>query len=174
LRKWFQYPRPVKNKYVPIAAAKTQKNCFPSSRPSLLRHLPGFQVVADSLEGRVVADRGRGFLIGNLRKGNRNLTQSLRMPGKMMRTRRIGLKYCGGCNPKYDRMQAVESIKKRLEEKVDLVSYEDPDAEETLVVTGCPTACVDLKPFEGRPLWIVTNLREVACFIETMNNDHNL
>jgi len=122
----------------------------------------------------VVADRGRGFLIGNLRKGNRNLTQSLRMPGKMMRTRRIGLKYCGGCNPKYDRMQAVESIKKRLEEKVDLVSYEDPDAEETLVVTGCPTACVDLKPFEGRPLWIVTNLREVACFIETMNNDHHL
>ena len=88
----------------------------------------------------------------------------------MTKRRRIGLKYCGGCNPQYDRVQAVMSIKKRLEDRVELVSYEDRDAEGTLVVAGCPTACVYLKPFEGRSIWVVTSLRDFERFVETMSD----
>ncbi len=88
----------------------------------------------------------------------------------MTKGRRIGLKYCGGCNPQYDRVQAVVSIKKRLEDKVEFVSYEARDAEGILVVAGCPTACVDLKPFEGRPIWVVTSLRDVERFAETISD----
>jgi hypothetical protein len=88
----------------------------------------------------------------------------------MGKRRRIGLKYCGGCNPLYDRVQAVVSVRKRLKDKIELVSYEDRDAEGTLVVTGCPTACVDLKPFVGHPIWVVTSLRDVERFVETMSN----
>ena len=87
-----------------------------------------------------------------------------------MNIRRIGLKYCGGCKPEYNRMQVAASTQKRLEEKIKLVSYEDPEAEGTLVVAGCPTACVDMKPFEGRPLWVVTNPQEVENFIEIMSD----
>ena len=62
LRKWFQYPRPIKSLNVPIAAVKILKKCFPSLLPSLhLRHPPEFQVAADSREAPVVADRGRGL-----------------------------------------------------------------------------------------------------------------
>ena len=98
------------------------------------------------------------------------MTQSLRVHGQMMKNRRIGLKYCGGCNPQYDRVQAVASIRKQLEEKVELVSYEDQDIEGALVVTGCPTACIDMKPFAGRPLWVVTSPQEVERFIKIMND----
>jgi len=81
---------------------------------------------------------------------------------------RVGLKYCGGCNPQYDRVQAVEFLRERLKDTVDLASYEDPGIEGILVVTGCPTACVDLTPFKGRPVWVVTSLQEAEHFAETM------
>lgn len=27
---------------------------------------------------------------------------------------KIGIKYCGGCNPRYDRSQEVEKLKKKI------------------------------------------------------------
>ena len=84
----------------------------------------------------------------------------------MNNIRKIGLKYCGGCSPRYDRVQAVASIKRRLEGRVEFVSYEDRDVEGILVVTGCPTACVNMAPFEGHPVWVVSGPRDVEDFIE--------
>jgi len=103
-------------------------------------------------------------------KEKKKLAENSILSGKMIMIYRIGLKYCGGCNPQYDRVQAVASIKKRLKKKVEFVSYEDPDAQGTLVVAGCPTACVDLKLFEGRPIWVVTSPQDVERFIEMMSN----
>lgn len=91
---------------------------------------------------------------------------------RMSKKYRIGLKYCGGCTSRYDRVQAVASIKRRLEDRVEVVSYEDPDVEGILVVTGCPTACVDLTrhvnmtPLEGHPVWVVSSPEDVEEFIE--------
>jgi len=76
------------------------------------------------------------------------------------------LKYCGGCSPRYDRVQAVGYLRERLKDTVELVSYEDPDIEGILVVAGCPTACVDLTPFKGRPVWVVTSTQEAEHFAE--------
>ncbi len=86
----------------------------------------------------------------------------------MNNIRKIGLKYCGGCAPQYDRVQAVVSIKRRLAGRVEFVSYEDRDVEGVLVVVGCPTACVDLTPFEGYPVWVVTSPQDVEGFIENI------
>lgn len=60
---------------------------------------------------------------------------------------RIGLKYCGGCSPKYDRIETVDDIKKKFSDRVTFVSYEDPDVDCILIIAGCPTACVDRDPF---------------------------
>lgn len=76
------------------------------------------------------------------------------------------MKYCGGCSPRYDRVQAVEFLRERLKDTVDLVSYEDSGIEGILIVAGCPTACVDLTPFQGRPVWVVTSRESVDGFIE--------
>jgi len=85
---------------------------------------------------------------------------------RMSRKHRIGLKYCGGCTPRYDRVQAVRFLRERLKGTVDLVSYEDPDIEGVLVVAGCPTACVDLTPFKGRPVWVVTSKDDIDDFVK--------
>ncbi len=84
----------------------------------------------------------------------------------MNNIRKIGLKYCGGCTPQYDRVQAVVSIKRRLAGRIEFVSYEDRDVEGVLVVVGCPTACVDIKPFEGFPVWVITSERDIGSFVE--------
>lgn len=86
----------------------------------------------------------------------------------MNRKHRIGLKYCGGCNPRYDRVQAAGYLRERLKDRVELVSYEDPDIEGILVVAGCPTACVDLTPFKQLPVWVVTSRQQVQDFLETI------
>lgn len=92
----------------------------------------------------------------------------------MNNIRRIGLKYCGGCAPQYDRVRAVASIKKRLAGRVEFVSHEDRDVEGVLVVTGCPTACVDLTPFEGHPVWVVTSPQDVESFIKKITEVENV
>jgi len=91
----------------------------------------------------------------------------------MNNIRKIGLKYCGGCAPQYDRVQTVASIKRRLAGRAEFVSYENRDVEGILVVVGCPTACVDLRPFEGRPLWVVTSEQDAEGFIEKIEKMEN-
>ena len=60
---------------------------------------------------------------------------------------RVGVKYCGGCNPEYDRVALVEQIKERLEGKVSFVPPESEGVDIILAVHGCRTACADLSGF---------------------------
>ncbi len=58
--------------------------------------------------------------------------------------KKIGLKFCGGCNPLIDRRALVEDIRKSLPPGWVLTTEEpDPPWEIALLVSGCPTACVD-------------------------------
>jgi hypothetical protein len=79
---------------------------------------------------------------------------------------KIGIKYCGGCNPLYDRVGAVKRIKERLDDRIDLVSYEVEDIAGVLVVAGCPTACIDPAFFVGYPVWLLTHEQDIENIIE--------
>ncbi len=92
----------------------------------------------------------------------------------MSKKHRIGLKYCGGCNQQYDRVGAVERIKACLEDKIEFVSYRDENLEGILVVTGCPTACVDMKPFEKYSMWVITSEQDAEGFIKKMIEVENM
>lgn len=59
---------------------------------------------------------------------------------------RIGIKYCGGCNPGYDRAALATKIQRALSEEVLLVDPED-DPHWIIAMQGCPTACADIGPF---------------------------
>jgi hypothetical protein len=78
---------------------------------------------------------------------------------------RIGIKYCGGCDPQYDRLEAVERIKAGLGDKMEFVSYEDKPISGVLVVAGCPTACVDLEPFENYPVFVLRSKEDCEALI---------
>ena len=54
----------------------------------------------------------------------------------------IGVKYCGGCNPRYDRGEAFETIKKRMHGKVEFVIAEEGiEYDYLLVIGGCTKCC---------------------------------
>ena len=52
----------------------------------------------------------------------------------------IRVRYCGGCNPRYDRVAAVERVKKLLVQRPAAADASPEPLD--LVVCGCDTACV--------------------------------
>ena len=60
----------------------------------------------------------------------------------------IGIRYCGGCNPRYDRVAAVNKLKSLLPEMAFEAVQPDHDYDSVVVVCGCDAACAktdDLK-----------------------------
>lgn len=63
---------------------------------------------------------------------------------------RIGVKYCGGCNPRYDRVALVDRIKEQHRE--DTFEWAVPGVcyDQLLVVCGCSAQCADVAGLTGR------------------------
>ena len=79
---------------------------------------------------------------------------------------RIGLKFCGGCKPDYDRVELVRKVRERLRGKIELVPHDNPYLAMGLAVEGCNTACADLSSFESLPVWIITCEGDAQRFIQ--------
>jgi len=84
----------------------------------------------------------------------------------MGETVRVGLKYCGGCNPEYDRVSLVKHIEKSLQGKVEFVKPESEGVGLILAVEGCSTACADLSTFQGLEVRVITNIEGAERFIK--------
>lgn len=83
---------------------------------------------------------------------------------------RVGVKYCGGCNPAYDRGQWVADLKERLPDTVTLVRSDDrPDR--ILAVMGCPTACADLSELMHLPVFTLADPALTDDFLKWLNNE---
>ena len=83
---------------------------------------------------------------------------------------KVGIKYCGGCNPYYDRVALVKRIERRLQGKVEFVSSEKGDVDLVLVVEGCKTACADLSSFDGKEIQIISKTEDADNFIREILN----
>ncbi len=59
------------------------------------------------------------------------------MPDK----KKIALKYCGGCNPGYDRVAYFREIQNAAGDLIEWVTLEDRDFESILLISGCDTEC---------------------------------
>lgn len=77
---------------------------------------------------------------------------------------KIAIKYCGGCNPAFDRVEAVAGMLARLEEVAELVPLDDERADMLVAVEGCATACADLSGFNGKKIVVLSNREAVAGF----------
>lgn len=62
---------------------------------------------------------------------------------------KVALKYCGGCNPDYERTDFFEAVKRLAGDEVVWVRPEDDDYQAVLVICGCPTACPDIEAPAG-------------------------
>ena len=82
---------------------------------------------------------------------------------------KVAIKYCGGCNPDYDRVALVKCIEKSLHGKVEFVSAEDEDIDLVLAVEGCKTACADLSVFKGIKIRFINRIEDAA---EVLSIEH--
>ena len=64
----------------------------------------------------------------------------------------VGVRYCGGCNPRYDRVAAVRELQRRFPEAV--FAPGEPGHSLVLVACGCSARCADVSDLHGRLLWL--------------------
>lgn len=88
-----------------------------------------------------------------------------------MKPLRLGLKYCGGCSPRYDRVEWVTKFENAMGDSIELRGFDDPDVDAVLVVMGCESACVDLSPFDGKPVFTVSAEKQTDQIIRRLEEE---
>jgi hypothetical protein len=63
---------------------------------------------------------------------------------------KVGIKYCGGCNPRYDRVSEVEKLKKKLPDTIMTYAKEEETYDWVILVCGCSAVCLKDKKFDTR------------------------
>ncbi|MBN1849643.1 MAG: hypothetical protein JW932_13785 [Deltaproteobacteria bacterium] len=81
--------------------------------------------------------------------------------------KKIGLKYCGGCNPSYDRVAAVNEIQDKLRH-IEFVPWDTEGCDTILIVMGCESACVDLDPFTDKNLLLLKTPRDIPLVVQQL------
>jgi hypothetical protein len=78
----------------------------------------------------------------------------------------VAIKYCGGCNPGYDRVALADFIKNSLHGRVEFVSLDSEVIDLILAVEGCKTCCADLSSYEGKQIHFITQLEDAGKFLQ--------
>ena len=70
--------------------------------------------------------------------------------------KRIGLKYCGGCNPSYDRVEYVGEIQGVAGNRIEWVPADEGGFSTLLLVCGCDKQCVEMAEYEETGHRVIT------------------
>jgi hypothetical protein len=63
----------------------------------------------------------------------------------------VGVKFCGGCNPRYERGKAYESIKQLLQGEAEFVIAEEgTEYDQLLVIGGCTNCCASFSQYSTK------------------------
>lgn len=54
---------------------------------------------------------------------------------------KVALKFCGGCDPTYDRIELVRQVKEIAADSIQWLTLDDGGYEAILLVCGCDKAC---------------------------------
>ena len=65
------------------------------------------------------------------------------------------MKYCGGCNPAYDRVAYVRRIQAAAGDRIEWVSPDEVGFTTIMLVCGCDKQCVKMAEYEERGCRIV-------------------
>jgi hypothetical protein len=85
---------------------------------------------------------------------------------------KVGIKYCGGCNPGYDRVALAAYIEKSLQGRAEFVPLDDEDLDLVLAVAGCKTCCADLSSFEDKQVFFIAQIEDAGKFLQEFSNNH--
>ena len=69
----------------------------------------------------------------------------------------VGIKYCGGCNCRYNRTQAVNNFIKNHPHYTYIYDPETQYCDICLVICGCPTACPEVTALLTKQVKFITS-----------------
>jgi len=61
-------------------------------------------------------------------------------------SKRVALKYCGGCDPGFDRVELFTKVRAAAGDSIEWVSLDDPDFDTVLLIAGCDRGCPEQNP----------------------------
>ena len=83
---------------------------------------------------------------------------------------KIGIKYCGGCNPRYDRSHEVDKLKKRFPQHTFTYDVENTVCDLCLLVCGCMTACAEETGLAARKFKKLCTPQQFAAFAKELKD----
>jgi len=64
---------------------------------------------------------------------------------------KIGVKFCGGCNPQINRSRIYKELRQQFPERCGLIQSEPTDLWDVgILLCGCPVACADADEVRGK------------------------
>lgn len=89
-----------------------------------------------------------------------------------------GVKFCGGCNPRYERGEALTQMKKRFQDRIEFTQAEEGISYDfLLVIGGCTNCCASYQQYDAKTyilMWDAQQLAETQEKIENiLNNGRN-
>jgi len=57
--------------------------------------------------------------------------------------KKVAIKFCGGCDPNYDRVEYWKCIRSAAGDRIEWIRVDDSNYEAVLVISGCQRACVE-------------------------------
>ncbi len=57
--------------------------------------------------------------------------------------KKIGIKYCGRCNPTYERVEMVQRVKYKLKDQFLFLQHDQQNLDVLVLINGCIRACAD-------------------------------
>lgn len=83
---------------------------------------------------------------------------------------RVGVKYCGGCNPSYDRTELLDALKEAFAKRIEWVSHQEQSVSAILIIAGCSTSCVHLDLPGSMPLFRISNETQYPQLVNEINS----
>ena len=65
---------------------------------------------------------------------------------------KVGIRYCGGCNPRFDRGAMVQRVCRKHPEWEAEVAREERSYDLLLVIGGCPSCCAAYEQFAAKKI----------------------
>lgn len=59
-----------------------------------------------------------------------------------------GVKYCGGCNPRFDRSKFLVRLKKACDDIEFVYVQQDTVYDHLVVINGCPSKCANIQEIQ--------------------------
>jgi len=81
--------------------------------------------------------------------------------------KKVGIKYCGGCNPHYERVEMVQRVQSLFRDRFLFLRYDQQALDVLVLMNGCPRACADQNLNQtGIPNRSVTEGKEFESLID--------